>query len=276
MNHVELIVNVEPQELGSDILIAELSEIEFESFVESETGFYAYIKEDSYSEINVKKLFLNYSHILKISYISKIIEKQNWAKEWESNYQAIDVDGKCSIRAPFHEKKKNIDYDIIIEPKMSFGTGHHNTTQLMIKKLLKLNLNNKSLLDIGCGTGVLAILASMLGANPITAIDIDDWCYENSIENLQKNNIKNVAVYKGDSKILNGKSFNTILANINKNVLLSDMKVYNNSLEQNGNLVLSGFFETDIIEINKSAADLGLKMEEKLIIDEWAMLHFKK
>ena len=276
MNHVELIVNVEPQELGSDILIAELSEIEFESFVESETGFYAYIKEDAYSEINVKKLFLNYSHILKISYISKIIEKQNWAKEWESNYQAIDVDGKCSIRAPFHEKKKNIDYDIIIEPKMSFGTGHHNTTQLMIKKLLKLNLNNKSLLDMGCGTGVLAILASMLGANPITAIDIDDWCYENSTENLQKNNIKNVAVYKGDSKILNGKSFNTILANINKNVLLSDMKVYNNSLEQNGNLVLSGFFETDITEIKKSAADLGLKMEEKLIIDEWAMLHFKK
>lgn len=276
MNYVELIVNVEPKEQGSDVLIAELSEIGFESFVYSDNGFSAFLKEEQYSEKIVETMFLSYSAIFEIKYFPKIIEQQNWNKEWESNFQPIEVDGKCYIRAPFHEAKKGFIYDVIIEPKMSFGTGHHYTTQLMIQKLMKLNVKNKSLLDMGCGTGVLAILASMMGANPITAIDTDEWSFENSIENIQKNNINNIHVHKGNAEILAGKLFHTILANINKNVLLMDMPVYIQSLEKEGSLVLSGFFDTDVPELTQKAIGLGLKLEEKVVSDQWTMLHFIK
>ncbi len=276
MNYIELIVIVAPKEEGSDVLIAELSEIGFESFVDTDNGFSAFIKEEQYHENEVKTVFLNYSDFFKISFNTKVIQQQNWNKEWESNFQPIDVDGKCYIRAPFHKPQESFIYDVIIEPKMSFGTGHHNTTQLMIQKLMQLDVRNKSLLDMGCGTGVLAILASMIGANPITAIDTDDWSYENSIENLQKNNINNVFVHKGNAEILAGKLFHTILANINKNVLLNDIPVYVLSLEKNGNLLLSGFFETDVNELSEKAIPLGLKFEEKIVKDQWTMLHFIK
>lgn len=274
MNYIELSVDVEPKEQGSDVLIAQLSELDFESFVESEKGFMAYIQEDQFNDDEVKKLVNSYSDIFKIKYFSKIIQQENWNKEWESNFQPIDVDGKCYIRAPFHEVSKGFLYDVIIEPKMSFGTGHHNTTQLMIQKLLTLNVDNKSLLDMGCGTGVLAIVASMMGAGTITAIDTDEWSYENTLENLQKNNINNVLVHKGDARILDEKLFHTILANINKNVLLRDMKKYVESLEVNGNLILSGFFETDVNELYSKAQELGLKLEAKVVNDQWTMLHF--
>jgi ribosomal protein L11 methyltransferase len=274
MNYIELNVIVEPKEQGSDILIAQLSDLGFESFVETETGFAAYIQEEEYSEEEVLLSFNDFSDIFQITHSSRIIPQQNWNKEWESNFQPIEVEGKCFIRAPFHEVKKGFTYDVIIEPKMSFGTGHHDTTQLMIQQLMLLNVKNKSLLDMGCGTGVLAIVASMMGANPITAVDIDDWSYENTIENFAKNNINNVNVHKGDAKILDGKTFQTILANINKNVLLTDMPVYICSLEKGGNLVLSGFFETDASEIIKQAEGLGLNFEGKKTSNQWTMLHF--
>ena len=276
MNYIELSISVEPKELGSDLLIAQLSEIGFESFVDTEKGFSAFIKEDQYFEEQANAIFADYAELLKINKSSKIIPQQNWNKEWESSFQPIEVDGKCYIRAPFHEAKKDFIYDVIIEPKMSFGTGHHDTTQLMIQKLMKLNIKNKSLLDMGCGTGVLAILASKMGANPITAVDIDDWSYKNSIENLQKNNINNAFVHKGNAQIIVGKLFYTILANINKNVLLADMSIYAESLEKGGDLLLSGFFETDVNELTKKALELGLKWEDTMVNDQWAMIHFKK
>lgn len=276
MSYLELLIVVEPKELGSDVLIAELSELGFESFNENENGFSAFIQEEHFNENAVKAMFLNYSETFKITYSAKTIEQQNWNQEWESSFQPIDVDDKCIIRAPFHKKENNYQYDIIIEPKMSFGTGHHHTTQLMIQKLMKLNVSGKSLLDMGCGTGVLAILASMMNANPVTAIDTDEWSYENSIENMGKNNIKNVLVHKGDAKLLAGKIFNTILANINKNVLLADLPVYYKSLEKSGNLVISGFFETDINELVHKAESLNLKLEERVINEQWTMLHFIK
>ena len=276
MNYIELLIIVEPKELGSDILIAELAAIGYESFVDTDNGFSAYIKEEQYHEKDIKKMFSNYFDSLTVSYSSKVIQQQNWNKEWESNFQPIDVDGKCYIRAPFHQPQKSFKYDVIIEPKMSFGTGHHDTTQLMIQKLMKLDIKKRSLLDMGCGTGVLAILASQMGADPITAIDTDDWSYENSIENLQKNNINNVIVYKGNAEILAGKLFHTILANINKNVLLMDMSIYAETLEQKGNLILSGFFETDADELTEKAIALGLKREGMIVNDQWTMLHFIK
>ncbi len=275
-NYIELSVIVEPKEQGSDILIAQLSEQNFESFVESDKGFLAYVQEELFNEEELKNLIDEFKDVLKVSYTTQVIVQQNWNKEWESNFQPIDIEGKCYIRAPFHDKKEGYAFDVVIEPKMSFGTGHHNTTQLMIQRLMLLNVKNKSLLDMGCGTGVLAIVAGMMGANPITAIDIDDWSYENTVENLAKNNINNVAVHKGDAQILEGKLFNTILANINKNVLLNDMPVYVKVLEKGGDLVLSGFFETDIPELRARAEQLGLKFEDKAVRDQWSMLHFKK
>lgn len=274
MNYVEVAVTVEPKQEGSDVLIATLSEFAFESFTETETGFNAYIKEEEYSEEEVSLALGDFEDIYKIQFSAKTIPQQNWNKEWESSFQPIDVVGKCYIRAPFHEKKDGYELDVIIEPKMSFGTGHHDTTRLMIQVLMLLNVKNKSLMDMGCGTGVLAIVASKLGANPIEAVDIDDWSVENSIENLAKNNINNVLVHKGDAQILEGKIFHTILANINKNVLLKDMDRFKKSLEKGGNLLLSGFFETDIEELKAHAEKVGLKYEERYVSNQWAALHF--
>lgn len=274
MNYIEVSITVEPKLEGSDVLIATLSELAFESFVETETGFNAYIKEEEFSEEEVQLALGDFEDIYKIDFKTKTIPQQNWNKEWESSFQPIEVVGKCYIRAPFHEKKPGFLLDVIIEPKMSFGTGHHDTTQLMIQHLLLLNVKNESVLDMGCGTGVLAIVASMLGANPIEAVDIDDWSYENTIENLAKNNINNVIVNKGDAQILEGKIFNTILANINKNVLLADIPVFKKALKKGGNLILSGFFETDIDELKAKAENLGLKYEGSKISNQWAALHF--
>lgn len=276
MNYIELTVIVTPKEQGSDVLICRLAELGFESFMENGEGFTAYVQEEEYSEEEVALTFGDFSGTFSISHTARVIPQQNWNEEWESSFQPITVDGKCYIRAPFHEARAGYEYTVIIEPKMSFGTGHHDTTQLMLHQLMLLNVKTRPLLDMGCGTGVLAIVASMMGANPVTAVDIDEWSYGNTIENLQKNNINNVSVHKGGAEILQKKLFYTILANINKNVLLADLSAYTASLEANGNLVLSGFFETDMDELKDKAEGLGLKLQNKAISNQWAMLHFIK
>ncbi len=276
MNYIELSVTVVPKEQGSDVLIAQLAELGFESFIETQNGFNAYVRETDFNIQKVNVALSFYVDFFKFSYTSTTIPQQNWNKEWESNFQPIDVSGKCYIRAPFHEAKPEYRFDVVIEPKMSFGTGHHATTQLMIEKLMGLDINATSLLDMGCGTGVLAIVASMIGANSITAIDIDEWSYENTLENCIKNNISNVQVHKGNAQILEGKVFKTILANINRNILLNDLAIYEKSLEKLGNLIVSGFFETDIDELSAKANSLGLVLKDKAVKDQWAMLHFIK
>jgi len=275
-NYIEHTFIVEPKEQGSDVLIAQLSEIGFESFVENEGGFCAYIKEEDFNDTELNEIISSYKDIFKINFSKKIIAQQNWNEEWEKNFEPIEIDGKCFVRAPFHEPKIGFMYDVIIEPKMSFGTGHHNTTQLMIGVLMGLDVKNKSLLDMGCGTGVLAIVAAMMGAKPIMAVDIDEWSYENTIENAERNGVKNMVIEKGDVNSLAVKEFHTILANINKNVLLKDMGAYVNSLETGGNLMMSGFFETDVNEISEKAKELGLSFLEKRKSGEWAVLHFVK
>jgi ribosomal protein L11 methyltransferase len=276
MNYIELVVNVEPKEQGSDVLIAQLAELGYESFVETEKGFNAYIQEPDFNTQQLNLALSFYADFFKFEYSSNTIQQQNWNKEWENNFQPIDVKGACYIRAPFHEAPQGYRYDVIIEPKMSFGTGHHSTTQLMIQKLMELDVKGKSFLDMGCGTGVLAIVASMMGADPVTAVDIDEWSYENTIENCEKNNIKNVLVHKGNVQILAGRVFHSILANINKNVLLKDLNVYKEVLEKSGNLVISGFFETDIDELTAKANELGLLLKDRVVQEQWAMLHFIK
>ena len=199
----------------------------------------------------------------------------NWNAEWEKNFNPIIVDDLVSIRAPFHNNP-NVKYDIVIEPKMSFGTGHHETTHMMVQHLLQLKLENKKVLDMGCGTGILAIFAEMKGAKPIDAIDIDNWCYLNSIENAERNNCNSISVYEGDASLLKNKNYDVIIANINRNILLNDIKIYANCLSSGGILLLSGFYKEDFTIINKEAENQKLKLDGELIKNNWMSLKFVK
>ena len=266
---------VEPKELGSEILIAELGEKPFESFVESDFGIIAYIQKDLWSEDVLEDIYILNSPEFTISYRIEEIDQVNWNEEWEKNFEPIDVDGNCHVRAPFHTKT-DAEYDIIIEPKMSFGTGHHETTHMMIQHLLAMDVTGLKTLDMGCGTAILAILAEMKGAKPIDAIDIDNWCYLNSIENAERNNCSQITVYEGDAALLVDKKYDLIIANINRNILLADMKAYTNCLASGGTIIFSGFYTEDIRFINASCEENGLKFVNQLERNNWVSLKYNK
>jgi ribosomal protein L11 methyltransferase len=266
---------INPLELGSEILIAELGEKAFESFIETETGISAYVQKELWSENILEYIQILDNSEFNISYTFEEIEQVNWNEEWEKNFEAIEVDGKCHVRAPFHEKT-NAKYDIVIEPKMSFGTGHHETTHMMIQHILETDFTNKKTLDMGCGTAILAILAEMKGAQPIDAIDIDNWCYLNSIENAERNNCKHISVYEGDASLLSGKKYDIIIANINRNILLNDMQQYVDCLNTNGILFLSGFYTEDIPVISESCTSKGLSYVKQFERNNWVALKFVK
>lgn len=264
---------IEPKELGSEILVAELGELPFESFVESEFGLTAYIQKQNWYETILDDVFLLNSPEFVISYSIEEIAQVNWNQEWEKNFDPIDVDGICHIRAPFHSKT-NAQFDIIIEPKMSFGTGHHETTHMMIQHLLDMDLTNLKTLDMGCGTAILAILAEMKGAKPIDAVDIDNWCYLNSIENADRNNCKHISVFEGDVNLIKNKKYDLIIANINRNILLNDMQAYVDCLNEKACLLLSGFYEEDFPVIDESCRAKGLRFEKKLQRNNWISLKY--
>ncbi|WP_434036797.1 50S ribosomal protein L11 methyltransferase [Formosa sp. 4Alg 33] len=264
---------VTPLQPGVEILIAELGYAGFESFVETETGVTAYIQKEEWNENILEDIQILVSDEFEITYTFEDIEQTNWNEEWEKNFNPIVVDDECAVRAPFHDKF-DTKYDIIIEPKMSFGTGHHETTHMMIQHILKTDFTGKSVLDMGCGTGVLAILAEMRGANPLDAIDIDNWCYLNSIENVERNACKNITVYEGDASLLDGKSYDIIIANINRNILLNDIKTYASCLNKNGALFLSGFYNDDIPTIEAECNANMLKLSEKIERNNWVALKF--
>ena len=264
---------VEPKELGSEILIAELGEKPFESFIETETGFSAFIQKHLWTDDILNDIYILGSDEFKISYTIEEIEQVNWNEEWEKNFEPIDVDGTCHVRAPFHPKT-TAQYDIVIEPKMSFGTGHHETTHMMIQHLLENDVTGMKTLDMGCGTAILAILAEMKGAQPIDAIDIDNWCYLNSIENAERNNCKHISVYEGDAALLKGKKYDLIIANINRNILLNDMQAYVDCLNEKGTILFSGFYEEDIPFIDASCTGKGLTFVKKLQRNNWVSLKY--
>lgn len=264
-----------PLELGSEILIAELGEKAFESFIETESGISAFVQKDLWDINLLEDIQILTNPEFKIEFTFEEIEQVNWNEEWEKNFEPIDVDGKCHVRAPFHEKT-NAEFDIIIEPKMSFGTGHHETTHMMIQHILETNLVGKKTLDMGCGTAILAILAEIKGAQPIDAIDIDNWCYLNSIENAERNNCKNISVYEGDASLLVGKKYDVIIANINRNILLNDMQQYKDCLNENGILFLSGFYTEDIPVISESCTSKGLSYVKQFERNNWVALKFVK
>ena len=271
--YIEYNFTVSPKEPASEILIAELGNVGFESFVENEIGVTAYIQKEAYKENILEDIYILNSEEFSIKYTKNEVAQTNWNAEWEKNFTPIKVDDLVSIRAPFHENP-NLKYEIVIEPKMSFGTGHHETTHMMVQHLLQLDLENKKVLDMGCGTGILAIFAEMKGAKPIDAIDIDNWCYENSLENVSRNNCKNISVYEGDSSLLINKKYDVIIANINRNILLMDMKVYINCLKENGILLLSGFYQEDIPIIDAEVSKYNLNLDTYIERNNWVALKY--
>ena len=266
---------VNPFAPGAEILMAQLSEFDFESFEEIENGLKAYIQEELDSQELLKDVAILKNPEFKIEFTKEVIKAVNWNEAWEKNFDPIEVNGKCRVRAPFHPKQYE-EYDIVIVPKMSFGTGHHETTYLMLRHLLKNFVAGKSVLDMGCGTGVLAILASMRGAKKVDAIDIDAWCQENAIENAARNNIKNIEVRQGDVNLLKGKNYDLILANINKNVLLSDISAYAKCLHEKGELYLSGFYTEDIPDITSVCNTHGLNFIMNFEKNNWVACKFVK
>ena len=264
---------VNPKEPATEILIAELGFAGFESFVENENGVIAYIQQEDWNEHMLDDINILRSDEFSITYEKDVIEQTNWNKEWEKNFNPIQVDGQVSIRAPFHDNP-NLQYDIIIEPKMSFGTGHHETTHMMIQHLIDLELDNKKVLDMGCGTGILAIFAEMKGAKPIDAIDIDSWCYENSIENCERNHCSHINVYQGDASILKNKKYDLIIANINRNNLLNDIQIYSSCLNDQGVLLLSGFYKEDIPIIDAETSKYKLSLEKTIERNNWVALKY--
>lgn len=266
---------VNPLQPAVEILIAELGYAGFESFVETESGVTAYIQKEDYHGKILNDIQILDSDEFEISYTSEEIEQVNWNKEWEKNFNPIVVDGICSVRAPFHEIP-DTEFDIIIEPKMSFGTGHHETTHMMIQHILKNDFNGKSVLDMGCGTGVLAILAELKGANRLDAIDFDNWCYLNSLENVERNSAKHITVLEGDASLLQGKSYDIVIANINRNILLNDIKVYSKTLINDGLLFLSGFYKEDIPIIDAECLKYSLVHVDTLERNNWVALKFRK
>jgi len=261
-----------------EIFTAELAEIGFDTFEEVDDVLNAYIPIEHFNESETKEIFYRYESMCRIEYSTEQIEKQNWNKDWEKNYDPIEVDGRCRVRATFHEPNPFFEYEIVIIPKMSFGTGHHATTYNMLSLEMQEDFSGQSVLDVGTGTGVLLVMASKLGASHIEGTDIDDWCIENSTENLGLNGLHDVAVHLGViSEIpLQRKVYHVVLANINKNVLLDEMQYYAGLLAKGGILFLSGFYEHDIEDIKMEALRHNLSLEKRVIRNEWAALKFVK
>lgn len=261
----------------NDVLSAFLGEIGFESFVEYNDGIKGYIQQPIYNEKTLKETIENIPlENISISYETELMEDKDWNEEWEKNFfQPIVIGNRCAIHSTFHKDVPKAEYDILINPQMAFGTGHHETTSLILGELLDAELLNKSLLDMGCGTSILAILAAMRGAKPITAIDIDTWCVDNSKENILLNKIDNITVELGDASTLRGREpFDIIIANINRNILLHDMSSYAACMHKNSEIFMSGFYVEDIPLIQKKAESLGLEFISYKEKNNWAVVKF--
>ena len=276
MNYIEYTFTIAPMGVASEILVAELAEVGFESFVDTETGLQAYIQELFWNANILSDIQILHSEEFQITYTHQTIEQVNWNEEWEKHFEPITVDDECTVRATFHPEA-HTPYEIVIDPKMSFGTGHHETTYMMLQFLLKEELKGKKVLDMGCGTSVLAIMVAKRGATEVLAIDVDEWCVENSIENVERNGCKHIKVQLGDaSSLANKKDFDLIIANINRNILLNDIPKYVPVLKAGGTLLLSGFYKEDIPLIREKAEAYGLQYIENLERNNWVAVKLKK
>ena len=260
-------------EVVDDILSAELADIGFESFVSIEKGLEAFVQTPLFSEEEIQKVVDNFPMEIVIDYSVQQIEEKNWNEEWEKNYfNPIEIENLCCIHSSFHKPDGEFQYRILIDPKMAFGTGHHQTTMLILKEILAMDFVGKSVLDMGCGTAVLAILASMRGAKPVTAIDIDEWAYNNALENTRLNNTNDIRVLLGGAELLGNETFDIIFANINRNILLADIPAYVNVLNEGGTLIMSGFYKEDIPMIREKCEEYQLAFSHFKELENWVMV----
>ena len=278
MKYFEFTFNTNPcTETVNDVLAAVLGDAGFESFIERESGLSAYIQQSLCNEEVIKNALNEFPlPDTEITYNYVEAEDKNWNEEWEKNFfQPIVIGNRCVIHSTFHHDVPKAEYDIVINPQMAFGTGHHETTSLIISELLNSELEGKSLLDMGCGTSILAILARMRGATPCTAIDIDEWCVRNSIENIELNKVTDIDVELGDAGTLQGKGpFDVVIANINRNILLNDMKQYVACMHPGSELYMSGFYVDDIPVIREEAERNGLDFIHHPEKNHWAAVKF--
>jgi ribosomal protein L11 methyltransferase len=276
MDYIEIDFTISPIEEGGEILIAQLSEAGFESFVNTDKGFLAYIPATLFDKAKMATIpLIQDKQTYSIEYKINEIPAQNWNALWESNFEAVVIAGRCYVKAPFHPSKPEYEFELIIEPKMSFGTAHHETTSQVIQLMLDMDLKGKTLLDMGCGTGILAILAYKKGAKDIVAIDNDDWAFENTKENIERNKVV-IKAMLGDATLIANMKFDVIIANINRNILLNDINAYAKSLNEKGILMMSGFYEDDLPIIKKTSEENGLKYQRHLVNNNWVAVSFFK
>lgn len=274
MAYIELSFSVPADDELIEILSARLEELGCDSFLQEESVLKAYM-EASLFNIEELNAVLNESYFQKTSLISaEPLPEKNWNALWESNYQPVIIDHRCRIRAPFHEPDPAFAFDLLIEPRMSFGTAHHETTAQMIALLLDMDVENKKTLDMGSGTAVLAILAAQKGAHPVWAVDNDEWAYNNALDNVVLNHTPHIHVVLGDAEAIKGTSFDIIIANINRNILLNDMHIYREALNEKGVLLMSGFYESDLPLIQQKAESLGLKYQKHTSSNQWVATVF--
>tara|TARA_B100000902_G_C27308759_1_gene917147 strand:+ start:1795 stop:2628 length:834 start_codon:yes stop_codon:yes gene_type:complete len=276
MEYSEIDIRLNKLEPYAEILIAKLDEINFESYSEDEYGVKGYVQTQKLDLDALEEIISTVAEHTPVSYKVKKLKQQNWNARWESSYSPVFINDDCVIRAHFHKSFPKIKYDLIITPKMSFGTGHHQTTLLMMNEMFNLDFNDKSVLDIGTGTGVLAILASKLGATSLLAIDIEEWAFNNSKENSKLNKVSNIDFIHGDARNIKNTKFDFILANINRNVILHDIEIYVNCIKDTGNILLSGFLKEDITLILDRTKAFNLELVDLKNIDKWQMLRLKK
>ncbi len=278
MDYIEIKLAFSETEPWKDIFTTLLSEEGCDSFMDEEDNLLlAYIPQALFDEQKMADLLRNHDFDVEIDFSFSKIETRDWNAVWESNYTPVLIGDRCFIRAPFHDPMADVEYEIVIEPKMSFGTAHHETTSLMITYLLEEDLHDKALLDMGSGTGILAILSHLKGAHPITAIDNDDWAYRNNLENNERNRINDMTVIHGDAKDIPKACYDVILANINRNILLQDIPAYAQVLSSKGMLLLSGFYqEPDLELIKEKCCQYDLHFVDHKEKNRWVAAKFKK
>ena len=262
---------------NAEVLTALLDKFGFEGIHETEETLVGYIPAEYMPVYAIDEISSALSKFnCDLNYTIEDIAEQNWNELWESNFEPVIIDTRCVVRAPFHKQFPDILYQITIEPKMSFGTGHHYTTRMMMEKIIETNIKGKHVLDMGCGTAVLSILASFCGAATVTALDNDKWAYENSLENIRKNNCNNIEVILGGKESIPESKFDLILANINRNILIDQMGIYSLSVEKNGMLIISGILLEDIEILKHKAGIEGFYSESEKISENWVMLTFRR
>ncbi len=276
MSYIEVKFTLSPFDPWSDLLSADLGEIGFESFVVEEEHLLAYVEKDIFKEEAIKEVdTLNNADVL-VSYEYKELEQQNWNKEWESNFRPVFVDDEICVRATFHEAMPQYKYEIVIDPKMSFGTGHHATTHLILSAMRSIDFKGKSVLDMGSGTGVLAIFAAMKEAKTVYAIDIDEWCSINAQENAERNSVGYIQISQGGVEKIPGLKVDVILANINRNILLNQLAAYSEALLADGELHISGFYVSDVNVLVEEAEKNGLEYVSQNTLNDWTTVKFNK